>query len=240
MPGEPGSIDFTDLVKGRHFYLIRFGLGRDSGLASLKLRTVTQLSRAVFPRLKDGGTRVSYQASGQAAIHGGPSQYLAERFRRKDLEQPGYRVYQITAPGPIRHAAGVARCSGPGRGPWSVAFSLDGGKTWRFGLKDCSLQPGDSDWGGGHHAYAWANMDLPENTSHRVLIRFGKGNILHCEVYATYERPNDSPLQITFTWQEAGQTRQHSHRIPAGKRADTWLVPTGKAVATRSVCFQAR
>ncbi len=102
------KIDFTDAVKGRHDYLVRFGLSRDDGLKALKMRTVVQAGRGVFPRLKDNGTAVTYQASGQNAIHGGPSQDLAERFRRKDLETDGVRVYQIKASGPIRSASGAA------------------------------------------------------------------------------------------------------------------------------------
>jgi len=232
-------LDFTDVVKGRQAYLVRLRLTPTDGLSRIKFRTVTQISRGVFPRLKDGGTKITYLASGQSVIHGGPSQYVAERFRRKDLERSGYRVYQIKAPGPIRHASGVARFVGPGRGPWSVAFSLDGGKTWKIGMKPTTLEPGESDWGGGKHAYAWANMDFPDNASSEVLIRFGKGDIRHAEVYATYERPNTSALEVTFGWLEGGKRKEHTHRIGRGKKAETWTVPTGKNVKTKWVRFAA-
>jgi hypothetical protein len=232
--------DFTDVVKGRHAYWIRFGLGPESGLASLKLRTVVQVSRAVFPRLKDGGTTVTYEAGNQAVVHGGPSKYLAERFRVEDEKAPGYRVYRIRAAGPIRHAAGVERCEGPDRGPWSVEFSVDGGKTWQAGLKDLTLAEGESDWGGGRHAYAWAEMDFPQGDSKEVQIRFGKGNILHCEVYATYEVPNDSGLEVTYGWLEGGQLKQDTHSIAAGKSRDTWTVPTGEGVQNKWVRFEAK
>ncbi len=235
----PFRIDFTDVVKGRHTYRVRFGLGRQDGLAALRLRTVTQVGRAVFPRLKDGGTQVTYASSGQAAIHGGPSQYLAEPLRRKDLERDGVRVYQIQAPGPIRFANGVLRASGPDMGPWSVEFSVDGGRTWLAGVKDVTLKPGDSEWGDGHHAYAWAEMDFPKNRSKTVLVRMGKGNIQHCQVYATYQAKNRSPLLVTYGWDEAGQAREHSHTVKAGKPADSWTVPTGQGVRTKWVRFEA-
>ncbi len=233
-------IDFTDVVKGRHVYRIRFGLTKQDGLGALKLRTVTQISRAVFPRLKDGGTQVTYASSGQEAIHGGPSQYLAEPLRRKYLESDGVRVYEIKAPGPIRSASGVLRASGPGLGPWSVEFSVDGGKTWQAGVKDVTLKEGDSEWGDGHHAYAWAEKEFPKNKSKSVLVRMGKGNLQHCQVYATYEAKDRSPLRVTYGWDEGDQAKEHSHTIKAGKASDAWTVPTGQGVKTKWVKFVAK
>ncbi len=233
------TIDFTDLAKGRHGYLIRFALTPDAGLAHLKLRTVTLVSRAVFPRLKDGGTTVTYQAGNQTVIHGGPSHYLSDRFRQAKLDGEGYRFYRITAPGPLRHVAGAARCSGPDRGPWSVAFSLDGGKTWKFGMKPVTLAEKDSDWGGGRHAYPWGYVDLPDNDANEVLIRFGKGNVLHAQVYATYQQPTDSALEVTYAWTEGGKLKQHTHKIDAPRQSDTWTVPTVQDVVSKWVRFSA-
>jgi hypothetical protein len=233
-------IDFTDVVKGRHFYLIRFGLTREDGLKSLNLRTVTQVSRAVFPRLKDGGTKITYASSGQSVIHAGPSQYLAEPLRRKDLETDGVRVYEVKAPGAIRFANGVLRASGPGLGPWSVEFSLDAGKTWLAGMRPVTLKEGDSEWGNGHHAYAWAEMPFPDNTSKDLLVRFGKGTLYHCQVFAAYEAKNTSALNVTYSWQEGDKTREFSHKVKSGKPYDTWAVPTGQDVKTKWVRFEAK
>ena len=135
----------------------------------------------------------------------------------------------------------MLRASGPGRGPWSVAFSLDGGKTWKTGLKDVNLKPEDSEWGGGHHAYAWAEMAFPDNKEAKsVLVKVGKGNISHAEVYATYEQPDNSALEVTYGWTENGQAKQDTHLVAAGKQSDTWTVPTGKDVKMKSVRFAAK
>ncbi len=231
-------IDFTDVVKGRHEYLIRFGLSKVDGLKSLKMRTVTQIGRGVFPRLKDGGTKITYEASGQSVIDGGPSQYLAERYRRKDLEKDGCRVYQIKAPGLIRHASGVVRVESVG--PWSVEFSLDGGKTWKTGVKGVKCGGPEKEWDGGKAGYIWAEMDFPKNSSaNDVLIRFGKGTILQAQVFATYQRKNDSPLKVTYGWTEGGKVRRASHEIKAGAAADSWTIPTGQKVETKWVTFAA-
>jgi len=236
------NVDFTDIAKGRHFYLIRFSIDEDSGLEHFKLRTVTQIARAVFPRLREGGTEVTYQSSARSAIHGGPSIELAERYRRKDMEKPGYHVYRIAAPGPIRNAAGVARVQGEGTapwGPWSIEISLDEGKSWRDAAEPLTLNGWESDWGGGRNAYVWANLDLPENSSESLLVRFGEGNILAAEVYATYETASASSLIVTYGWLENGKPRNHRHTIPAGSTADDWNVATGQDITRQWVRFEA-
>ncbi len=234
------KIDFTDVVKGRHAYLIRFGLTQADGLTGVKIRTVTQVGRGVFPRLKDGGTTVTYQASGESVIHGGPSQQLAEQFRRKDLEKDGYRVYQIKAAGAIRRAAGVARVNGPKGSAWSVEFSLDGGKTWKPGTKDLQVAGDGNLWEDGQAAYTWAEMDFPKNRAKEVLIRFGQGSILHCQVFATYASKNTSAMEVTYGWQEGDAAQEDTHTIKKGKASDAWTVPTGQGVKTRWVRFRAR
>jgi hypothetical protein len=235
------KVDFTDVVKGRHTYLVSLGLSPKDGVKSLRLRTVVQVGRGVVPRLKDGGTKITYQAGGQGVIQGGPSQYLADSLRRKDLESEGLRVMEIKAPATVLSASGMLRASGPDRGPWSVEFSLDGGKTWKAGLKNLTLEKGESGWGGGHHAYAWADMQFPDNQDAKsVLVRVGKGNISHAEVYATYKQPDNSALEVTYNWTEGGQAKQDTHIVAAGKQSDTWTVPTGRNVKMKSVGFAAR
>ena len=235
------NLDFTDIVKGRHAYLVSFGLSPAGGLKSLDMRTVVQVGRAVVPRLKDDGTKVTYQSGGQNVIQGGPSQNLADPLRVKEQETDGYRVMEIKAPGAIRFASGMCRGNSPGRGPWSVAFSLDNGKTWKQSMEDVTLTPEESAWGGGHHGYIWGEMAFPDNKDAKsVLVKVGKGTISHAEVYATYEQPSTSPLEVTYGWTEGEAAKQDTHLIPAGKMDDTWTVPTGKDVKTKWVRFTAK
>ena len=236
------KIDFTDVVKGRHEYLIRFDLTNNDGLKTLKLRTVTQVGRGVFPRLKDGGAKVTFEASGQNAIHGGPSQYLAEKYRRKDLEKEGFRVYGIKAPGAIRRASGVVRVGEPADARWSVDFSLDDGQTWQAAVKDLRTGgQGEPQWEAGKGGYVWAEMDFSGNqTARDVLIRFGKGSILQAQVFATYEARNDSPLSVTYGWTENGQAKESLHEIKAGAASDAWTIETGQNLKTQWVKFEAR
>ena len=105
-------------------------------------------------------------------------------------------------------------------------------------MRDLKVTPQESDWGGGHHAYAWAEMAFPDNKSATtVLIRFGQGNIVHCQVFATYESKNGSALDVTYGWTEDGHKKQDTHRIAAGKAGDIWTVPTGQKVKDQWVRF---
>jgi hypothetical protein len=234
------KVDFTDIAKGRFTYQVRFDLRGGAGLKGLKLRTVVQVGRGVVPRLKDGGTKITFQASAQSVIHGGPSQYQADVLRRKDLETEGYRVMEIKTPAPICQASAMMRASGPDRGPWSVAYSLDEGKTWMPARKDVTLTRDDSQWGGGHHAYMWAQIQASDPRSRGVLFRVGKGNISHAEIYATYQKRNTSPVEVTFAWTEGDQLKQDTHAIKAGKSGDNWTVPTGQNVKTKWVRIAAK
>ena len=110
----------------------------------------------------------------------------------------------------------------------------------RLGVKDVTLKEGDSEWGDGKHAYAWADMAFPDNKSKDVLIRFGKGNLYHCQVFATYESKNSSPLVVTYGWQEGEKTHKDTHSVAIGKASDTWTIPTGQNIKAQWVRFSAQ
>jgi hypothetical protein len=101
------------------------------------------------------------------------------------------------------------------------------------------LSPEESGWGGGRNAYVWANVDLQQNRFPEVLIRFGEGNILAGEVYATYETAPSSGLGVTYGWREDGNPREHLHFIAPETLKDSWTIPTGKDVSNQWVRFEA-
>src|SRR5690606_2500825 len=74
----PGRLDLTDAVKGRSQYRIRFGRSAE-GLAGsdLTITTVCQANASILPHLTDGGSAVTFQASGLAVVSAGPQRELA-------------------------------------------------------------------------------------------------------------------------------------------------------------------
>ena len=61
-------LDFTDHVKGRNQYLVKLEFDDGEGLDAIALRTIVNVAWGVYPNLRDGGTRVSYETFEQGAI----------------------------------------------------------------------------------------------------------------------------------------------------------------------------
>jgi hypothetical protein len=77
LSGTGASIDFTDSVKGRNQYLLRFTFADGQGLNALTLRTVTMINQAVYPNLKSGTAQVSYTAANTGALELSPDLWSA-------------------------------------------------------------------------------------------------------------------------------------------------------------------
>ncbi|HRJ11547.1 MAG TPA: hypothetical protein PLP58_23410, partial [Prosthecobacter sp.] len=72
------GMDLTDHVKGRRQYHLRLGAAaRSLAGGGLVIRTVCQANPAVFPRLKDGGTRVTLGIGGRGIASFGPEKTQA-------------------------------------------------------------------------------------------------------------------------------------------------------------------
>src|SRR5262249_17928664 len=68
------GMDLTDRVKGRRQYLLRFDAGAKALAGSgLEIRTVCQANAAIMPHLKEGGDRITFEASGNALVSAGPT-----------------------------------------------------------------------------------------------------------------------------------------------------------------------
>jgi hypothetical protein len=72
LSGAGSQVDFTNTVKGRNQYLLRLSFNDGEGLNSLRVRTITMLSQAVYPNLKDGSTQITYAASNTGAMELSP------------------------------------------------------------------------------------------------------------------------------------------------------------------------
>ena len=68
------GLDLTDRVKGHRQYWLRLSTGAKALAGSgLTITTVCQANPAVMPRLKDGGSTVTFAASGRAVVSAGPT-----------------------------------------------------------------------------------------------------------------------------------------------------------------------
>jgi hypothetical protein len=135
------GMDLTEHVKGTYQYLIRYCAGPASLAGSgLSMRTVCQCGSSIIPRLKDGQTKVTYLASGRAAISAGPNKNQA-RVVDGRLDSPNVTV-ELATPRKeksVRLYVGAQVASGNPPDPsikFQVDCSTDAGKSWLPVVKD--------------------------------------------------------------------------------------------------------
>ncbi|MFH1377155.1 MAG: hypothetical protein ABIH86_00185 [Planctomycetota bacterium] len=236
-----GSIDFSDIVKGRFAYQMKVVLGKKTAIKDFTLRTVVQIGPAVFPHLKENGSEVTYFADNAGVIHGGPDWRQAKAFRRKDLDSGNWMTYAINAPGAIRSLHGVTFASG--RVKVRIETSLDG-KNWDVALEDVGTtdtghEPTSSIWGNGTCAIMWGDSRYPKGQSKTGYIRFLNGVENGTQVYATYDSADKAPgVDVEICWSDSqGAKRTMKKTMKPSEKEQTFNVPTGTNVSTHWIRF---
>ena len=154
------ATDVTDLVKGRYGWHARFDWSGDGGLDDLQFTTVTQVCQAIYPRLRGGGSAVTYRAASRAVVPVLPNFGLPEEkiagLEQKSLRsanvvysprtknsryawqttnnEPGIVVFKIDSPSELAEVTAAVRFSvrvpPPENCDFHLDLSLDGGQTW--------------------------------------------------------------------------------------------------------------
>jgi len=244
-----GAPDFTDEVKGRQPYWLRLGAGAAAlAAANVEIRTVCQLNAAILPRLKDGGTRVEFEASGLAVVSAGPGRTEAA----PEVVDGGFDTPRVTlklkAPRnePVRaiHAAAHVASSNPPdpRVKYQIEFSTDGGRNWKPVVKDWNVprRGGEPDdfWS---QSFCHGAIELPESVAGEALVRFrndGGKRYMRAEAHLVYETDNRGGVAVEYVWEDDAGLRRSvkTVAVPVGERV-AWDVPTGAGVKTKWVEF---
>jgi len=239
--------DLTDSAKGHRQYWLKLHAGakqlRGSGLT---ITTACQANAAVMPRLKDGGSKVSFAASGRALVSAGPnlpqasSNVVAGKFDSAavtlELRTPrGEPMIEVFA------AAHVRSSSPPDpKVKYQMEYSTDGGKTWQSMLKDWSVnrqgdEPGDF-WS---QSFCWSNAAIRnEGNASTIRVRFrNDGGKLYAraEIHAAYRTPKADGTAVTFAWDDDAGDHTASHTFTGKVDERPWTIPTGKNVRTKWV-----
>lgn len=241
------GMDLTDLVKGHRQYLLRLGASaRDLAGSNLTITTVCQANSSVIPRLKDGGTRVTFEASGRGIASAGPTLPQA-RARLVEGSFPSPRVtLEVSTPRgePVVriYAAGHVASGNPPdpRVAYAIEYSTDGGREWKPIVRDWKIErrgeePADF-WS---QSLCWGFADVSGTDVRSVRVRFhntGGRPYLRAEAHAVYAAGKD-PTRVTFDWTEEAGPRRASHVFEAGG-PHAWDVPTGRNVVTQWVEFE--
>lgn len=242
-----GRLDLTDRVKGTRQYWLRFFCGSPEELqrAGLRWTTVCQTNGAVLPRLKDGGTEITYQASQQSLTSAGPGlKQAAPHFVEGSLGRPKVTM-ELTAPrgASVRQvfaATHLASGNPPDPGvKYQIEYSLDAGQSWKPLVKDWIIpRRGEEPRDFWSQSFCWGSCDL-EKPASTVRVRFsndgGKAN-LRTEMHLAYHLPQADPVRVTYAWSDdVAKDRTASHVFPAGDESPTWSLATGQRVSTRWV-----
>jgi hypothetical protein len=241
------SPDLTDAVKGHRQYWLRLhaGAGQLAG-SKLEIRTVCQANAATMPRLKDGGSTVTFAAGGHALVSAGPTLPQAKAHvidgafgtPRVTLEVSTPRKEAAVAV----YAAAHMRSSSPPdpKVKYQVEYSTDGGKSWRPLVQDWSVnRQGDEPRDFWSQSFCWGEVHFPGgNPVSTVRVRFrndGGKTFARAEVHLAYAVPKADPTAVTFAWtDDAGD--HLAGTVFLGKPGEMpWTVPTGKGVRTKWV-----
>lgn len=160
--GQGGdAVDATEFVKGRYGWIARISWRGKNELRSLKFVTTCQLNQAMYPRLRPGGSKVSYRAANRAVVPVMPrfedEEATVDSFERRDLRsknlefrgrsprerlayvvrgpQPASAVFRVTARTPLMGLTAAARFSlrspSPPGSEFSLSWAPDDKAEWR-------------------------------------------------------------------------------------------------------------
>lgn len=238
--------DLTDHVKGHRQYWLRINAPAKSLVDSqLTIRTVCEANAAVMPRLKDNGSVVRFEASGQAVVSAGPNlpQALPAVVAGK-FDSPTVTLALATPRGePITqiHAAAHVRSSNPPNPSikYQIEASTDGGTTWKPIVKDWTInrqgeEPGDF-WS---QSMQWGALAL-DSPAQQAQVRFrnsGGKQYARAELHLVYRLPRNDATKVTFAWSDNQGDHAASHVFKQMK--GEWSIPTGQGVITRWVEFE--
>ncbi|MBV8878804.1 MAG: hypothetical protein JO332_02460 [Planctomycetaceae bacterium] len=242
------GLDLTDHVKGYRQYLLRFGAGAKAlGGSGLTIRTVCEVSVSTIPRLKDNGTKISFESSGKGIVSAGPTLPQAQAHvvdgafgsRAVTLELATPRKEAVAT---IVAAAQVASSCPPSPDvKYQIEYSLDGGKSWKTLLKDWTVaRRGDEPPDFWSQSMCYGSVDVAEAATAPVRVRFkndGGKNYLRAELHLLYKAAGQDETKVTFDWKDDAGDHRESHAFSAGKPAP-WELKTGKNVVTRWVEYE--
>jgi hypothetical protein len=246
-------LDLTDHVKGHRQYCLRLGAGATKLAGSkLSVTTVCQVSSSVLPRLRDGGTRVSFAASGTAIVSAGPNLRQAEpHIVSGAFDTPRVTLDLKTPRGEptvgVYAAAHVLSGNPPDPNvKYQIDLSTDTGHTWKAIVRDWSItRRGDEPADFWSQCLCWGSVDIQRPSVGSVQVRFrndGGKNYARAEAHLVYQTTSPDSTKVTFAWTDDGGPHEASHVFaPSTASADdkpAWDIPTATNVRTRWIEFE--
>jgi hypothetical protein len=231
--------------------------------SGLTITTVCQANASTMPRLKDGGCRVTFEASGRAIVSAGPTLPQAKAHVVEGASGTPRVTLALGTPRgePVLAIYAAAHLmSGNPPDPkvkYHIDWSADGGRTWIPVAGDWTVnrqadEPRDF-WS---QSFCWGSTESPADRKvSEVWVRFwndGGKAVARAEVHLAYrfDRPTGhsrvrtDATEVTFAWTDdrgehtarqemPARDQVHSPAVQAGMN-----VPTGTNVRTKWVEFR--
>jgi hypothetical protein len=239
------GLDLTDRAKGHRQYWLRLHASAKAlEQSGLTMVTVCQANPCTMPRLKDGGSRVSFNASGRAVVSAGPNLPQAEAHVVEGKMGSPNVTLELSTPRrepvlAVYAAAHVNSGSPPNADvKYQIEYSTDGGKTWKPVVKDWTInrrgdEPGDF-WS---QSLCWGSVEPGDKTASTVRVRFrndGGKSYGRCEMHLVYKCAGSDATKVTFKWHDDGGEHKEGHEF-AGAEPAVWEVKTNKELRTEWV-----
>lgn len=247
--------DLTEFVKGRYGWCLRLSWFGDAQLRELKMTTTCQVNQAMYPRLKPGGSTVTYRAGGRSVVPVLPllsdetatvQQYEDRAKRSANIDfigrRPGQRtaynvrgpkpasvVFKVNSPSDLIGLSAAARFTvrspSPPGAEYALSWSVDDGDTWKQ-LGHVAL-PADNEFSSG---WVYGKVDDIPADARSALVRVDLNGGGYQTGLVTAElyglRKTAAPSAATITYGWTEDGRDREH---------SFEVPAGAITATSNV-----
>lgn len=240
-------LDATELTKGRYGWLVRLSWRGDAKMRKLRFETSTQVSQAIYPRLKENGSEILYRAADRGVVASLPNFSLPEKdaaafedvakrsanvaYRGRSASsrnayettdnKPGTIVFPIEAPGELTEVRAAMRYSvrvpAPENCDYRLEVSTDDGASWAP-LAKADIAA-DNDFSSG---WVYGSADVAEKEAKQALVR--------ATIYAGGYRTGLIDLQLygIYRTPSAGAVEvEYAWREGNAKKSDTRRIAAG-------------
>lgn len=154
--------------------------------------------------------------------------------------RPAQIVFRLQSARPLREVRAAfrygIRSPAPPGAEFSMEVSIDGGRTWKeMGRSDI---PEDNEFSSG---WLSGSADLGDSVATTALVRCNlyaggyRTGLAQVQLYGIHETAPPQSLELAYGWEEAGETKTWSTKIPAAVAERSFEFATGDQVVDRYI-----
>ena len=234
------GLDYSDLVKGRYQYWIKFlAPAKDLSDKNITITTRCMANGYVMPHLKSEETQITFNTSDFAVLNVGPQKEdFIKSIIEGGLDKPSF-VSKLNSPhGEKIKTIYWAVRAGTGTPPrpeleFKAEYSADG-KEWKILNDKWRVNPPEpydppDTWS---QSFFYGSSDISADGLKEVQIRISnnKGRTYIMGQFAlSYQIKPTASTKVVYCWEDEGKEAKEEHIYPIGAKMDeSWKIKTGK------------